>query len=124
MLPTNRLPDDIRRLFGPHERCGVIVPVLDVRLDVPYEGSHGVEGAAPDRLAGQDPEPRLDEVHPRRALGCEVEVNKRMLGQPLLHGGRRVRGRVVEDDVQLSPAVATRDELEEAEELVTGVAFV
>src|SRR5204862_4416122 len=50
--------------------------------------------------------------------------NKRMLGQPLLHGGRRVRGRVVEDDVQLSPAVATRDELEEAEELVTGVAFV
>ena len=65
--------------------------MLDVRLDVPYEGSRGVEGAAPDRLAGQDPEPRLDEVHPRRALGCEVEVNKRMLGQPRLPEQVRIK---------------------------------
>ena len=45
------LLDDRGRVFGPHERRRMAVPLGDVRLDVPDEGADGVERAAADRLA-------------------------------------------------------------------------
>src|SRR5881296_92919 len=103
---AHRLLDDVRRLFGPDKGSGMTVPVCDVGLDMPDQRRHGVERAAPDRLAGEDAEPGLDHVEPGGTLRSEVEVDLRMPSEPCLHRGRRMRGRVVEDDVQGTPTIA------------------
>src|SRR3989475_13316138 len=108
MLPStaHRLLDDVRRLFGPDKGRGMTVPVCDVGLDMPDQRRHGVERAAPDRLAGEDAEPGLDHVEPGGTLRSEVEVDLRMPSEPCLDGGRRIGGRRVEDDVQGTPTIA------------------
>src|SRR2546422_7067730 len=75
---AHRLLDDVRRLFGPDKGSGMTVPVCDVGLDMPDQRRHGVERAAPDRLAGEDAEPGLDHVEPGGTLRSEVEVDLRM----------------------------------------------
>src|SRR5690349_20305581 len=123
MLTTTAkgLLHDGGRVFRPDERRRMTVPLGDVGLDVPDEGADGVEGAAPDRLAGEDAEPRLDHVQPGGTLRGEVERDLRMLREPRLHGRRGMCGRVVEDDMQVSPAIAARDALDEAQEVGPGV---
>src|SRR5438093_8160193 len=123
MLTTDGLADDVRGLFGPHEGCGVLIPGLDVGEDMPDQRTNGVEGSAADRFLGEDAEPRLDQVDPRRALGGEVEVDRGMSLQPFAHGRSGVRRRVVDDDVQLLLGVTTFHTVEEANEVKTGVAL-
>ena len=94
------------------------------RLGVGYEflkRPDGLEGAASYRLAGEDAEPRLDQVEPRGALRGEMEVDAGMGREPRLHRRGRMRGGVVQDDVQLVTAVATSDALEEREKIGPGV---
>src|SRR5688500_17960988 len=95
MSTAEGLLDDGRRLLGPHEWGRMTVPLGDVALDVANQGPDRMERAAPDRLAGEDAEPRFHHVEPRRALGGEVKVDLRMRRQPRLHGGRGVRGGIV-----------------------------
>src|SRR6266850_135338 len=115
--------DDVRRVFGPDEGRRVTIPLRDVGLDVADERPDRVERAAADGLAGQDAEPRLHHVQPGRALGREVELNLRMFSEPGLDRGSRVRGRIVEDDMQRAAAVAMGEALHEAQEVSAGVSW-
>src|SRR2546427_13078517 len=114
---AHRLLYGARRLLGTDKGSGRTVPVCDVALDMPDQGRHGVERAAPDRLAGEDAEPGLDHVEPGGTLRSEVEVDLRMPSEPCLHRGRRMRGRVVEDDVQGTPTIAAGHAFDEAQEI-------
>src|SRR6266542_555234 len=124
MLTTTpqSLLDDRGWVFGPHERRRMAVPRGDVSLNVPDEGADGVERAAADRFAGEDAEPRLDHVEPGGALRGEVELDLGMLREPRLHGRCGMRGRVVEDDMQVTAAIAARDAFDEAQEVGARVA--
>jgi len=88
--------------------------VVDVEADVPNEGSDFREGAASDRLAGEDSKPSFDQIEPGSALGREMELDARVLGQPLLDGWCGVSAGVVEDDVQLLAAEASGQRLEKS----------
>src|SRR5438034_5382254 len=123
MLTTTAdgLPDDDGWVFRPHERGWMAIPLGDVALDMPDQSADGVERATANRLAREDAEPGLDHVEPGGALGGEVKLDLRMLGEPGLHRRRRMRGRVIEDDVQFAAAVAPRHPREEAQEIGPGV---
>ena len=62
MLTPDGLANDIGGILGPHERRGVMVPLLDVETDMLDERPDGIEGATSDRLTSQDPKPRFDQV--------------------------------------------------------------
>src|SRR6266545_3750091 len=100
MLMPDGLADDLGRLLGPDERSRVLIPLIEVALDVAHESSDGIEGTAPDRFPRQDAEPRLDQVDPRGALGSEVKLDSRVSGQPSLDRWGGVRGGVVENHVE------------------------
>jgi len=74
--------------------------VSDVRIDGGRQLRHAGEHPAAQPLGGEVAEEALDPVQPRRRGGCEVHVETRMLGQPLLHDGMFVRGVVVGDQMQ------------------------
>src|SRR4029450_6858001 len=99
------LANDLGGFLGPHERCGVGVPVLDVVADVLNQPLYRHEGPAPYRLAGQDPKPRFDHVQPGGAGGREMEADVGMSLEPLanLRGG--MGGGVIQDHVELASAV-------------------
>jgi len=111
------LLDDVGRFLGPHEGCGILVPVVDVKADVPDECGDVVEGAATNRLAGEDPEPGLNEIEPGSALRSEVQMDARVLLEPLADGGCGVSAGVVEDDVEFLATEPGGDCLEELQEL-------
>jgi len=118
---TDGLLDNGDRVLGPYEWGRMTIPLSDIGLDVADQGTDGVERAAPDRLAGEDAEPRLDHVEPGGALRGEVELDRRMLGEPRLYRRGRMRGRVVEHDVQRAAALTAGDSFEEAQEIGAGV---
>jgi hypothetical protein len=61
--------DQVRWLLRPDERGGVIIPRVDVVLNMRHEGPHGIERSAPDGFPRQDAEPDFDQVQPR-GTGC------------------------------------------------------
>jgi hypothetical protein len=73
---------DLLSCLGPGERLGILVPVLDPRADVGFEGLDVLVGPAADHLVGQEAEPALDLVDPGAAGGGEVHVKAWVLGQP------------------------------------------
>ena len=79
------------------------------------------EGAAADRLPGDDPEEDLDHVQPRSRGRGEVHRDSRVACEPGLHRRVFMGGVVVHDQVQLHPRVGLRDLLEEFEELIAAV---
>ena len=54
---------------------------------------------AANLLLGERGEPALDEIHPRRASGGEVQMEARPLGQPPMNQRRLVGPVVVEDEM-------------------------
>src|SRR5580700_6314771 len=60
--------------LGPGEWPGVVVPGDDPFPDVMFQGLHGGVHTTADQLVGEQPEPALDLVHPRRAGRGEVDV--------------------------------------------------
>src|SRR5437667_12613292 len=123
MLTTTAdgLPDDDGWVFRPHERGWMAIPLGDVALDMPDQSADGVERATANRRAREDAEPGLDHVEPGGALGGEVKLDLRMLGEPGLHRRRRMRGRVIEDDVQFAATLAPPHRRDEAQEIAPGV---
>src|SRR3989442_8221254 len=119
MLTTtaNGLLDDGGRIFGPYEGRRMAVPVGDVGLDMANQCADRVERAPANGLSGEDPEPGLDHVEPGRALGREVKLDLGMLVEPGLHRRRRMRGRVIEHDVELAAPVAAGRALEGGPEI-------
>src|SRR5678815_3986818 len=86
-----RLLDDGGRVLGPDKGRGMSIPFREIPLDVADQRPDGLEGAASYRLAGEDAEPRLDQVEPRGALRGEMEVDAGMGREPRLHRRGRMR---------------------------------
>lgn len=123
MLTPDRLSNDLFGFLGPEEGRGIVVPVTEVVVDMADELANGIERSTPNGFTSEDAEPSFDEVDPGSTFWSEVEVNAGMFLKPLPNRGRRVNGRVVEDDVQVPFAERTRDFLEELEEVGTGVSL-
>ena len=122
-LPADGLANNIGRLLSPHEGCGVEIPVVDVVANVLGQRADRIEGAAANRLAGQDAEPGFDHVQPRGPRGCEMKLHSRMLFEPGLDGRSGMSRGVVDNDVQLLFPVMPRQPFDKAQEIgsrVTG----
>src|SRR5437867_2465396 len=120
-MPLTGMPqcllDNVGGFLRPHEGCGLFVPVLDVEADVTNEVAHLGEGTAANRLACEDPKPRLDEVQPGGSLRSEVKVDARVFFEPATDGRSGVSAGVVEDDVELLAAESGGEGLEKLQEL-------
>ena len=116
--------EDIGGGFGPDKRHAAVVPGVDEGADRVGDPLDGGERGAADGLSGDDGEERLDQVHPGRVGRGEVQVDPRMLGEPLLDVGVVVGRVVVDHDVQLPAWVGLGDHLEELQELDATVAWV
>ena len=88
----NCLGEHVAGGLHPSEGMTSLVPVLHEALDRGDEHPHALEGAAADRLARQDREPRFDLIHPRGARRREVQVEAAMALEPGLDHRVRVRG--------------------------------
>ena len=91
--------DDLGGFLGPYEWFGMRVPVLNVVANMRNQGLHRDERPAPDRLAGQDSEPRFDHVQPRGTRGSEMEADVGMGLKPVSNFWGRMGGGVVQDQV-------------------------
>src|SRR3982750_1622132 len=91
--------------LGPDEGPWVLVPAVEKGLDVLAQSGFGLEVAVTQGLPGQDAEKSLDLVQPRGAGRRVMETDLGVTFEPALDGWRRVCRRVVEDHVQLLPAV-------------------
>ena len=116
-----RFANDVGGFLSPDEGSRVLIPVVDVVVDVSDETLDGFEGASTNGLAGEDSEPGLDHVEPRRPLGGEVELNPRVGLKPLLDGGCGVCGRVVENDVKVAFGIGASQAFHEGEEVISVV---
>src|SRR6185436_15944655 len=92
--------DDLGRPLCPDEWRWMVVPVVDVVMDVADELFDGNEGPSSHGASRQDPEPRFDHVEPRCSRRREVKVDVRMRLEPGLHIRSRVSGGVVENDMK------------------------
>ena len=120
---ADRLGEDLVGGLDPGERGRAGVPFAGEALDRGGEEADVFEAAAPEGLAGQDAEPGLDLVHPGRAGGREVEREAGVLRQPRMDVGGLVGAYVVEDDVDLAPAIGTGEQPQERQEVVTRVSL-
>src|SRR5262249_43475689 len=100
---------DLGGRLGPAERLGVLVPRCEPACDRARQRAHAVEAAGPDGLTGNQGEPAFHQVEPGRPSGCEVRMETRMSGEPLLHRRVLVRPVVVADQVNLAARIAARE---------------
>src|ERR1035438_955657 len=96
---------------------------VDVAAEFASQVGNRGEDAARDDLAFDLGEPDLDLVEPGRASGREVKPDSRMLLEELADRLSFVRGKIVEDDVNLLPRRAQGyDLLQKGDELTAGMA--
>src|SRR5882672_2734170 len=115
------LLNDCRRILGPHERFWVVIPVFDVVSDMAGEGLGRVKGAAQNRPAGKNTEPRFNHVEPRCASRGEMKMYCRMSLQPRQHLWCFVGGGVVQDDVQISSLMPPVERLKKPQKICAGM---
>jgi hypothetical protein len=96
--PGHAGQDLIGRL-GPHERLGILVGHVEVLADGGLQRPGAPMGASLDLFLGEEGEPALHQVQPRRARWREVQVEARALGQPPPDARRLVRAVVVDNQV-------------------------
>ena len=116
--------EDVLGALAPDEglRLGVVLQqvVVDRALEVV---DAGVASAA-DALCGDLGEEALDEVHPGRACGREVQLETGVLFQPGPHLGRLVGGVVIENQVDVARFLhGPVDAAQETQELPGAVAW-
>ena len=87
--------DDLGR-FGPDERLGRAVVLVDVVLDGVLQVGNGFEDPAPDALSCDGREKAFDGVEPGRRGWCEMEDPARMIGEPLPDLGVLVGGIILQ----------------------------
>src|SRR5665811_2069619 len=80
---ANGLGEDLVGGLDPGEGCAARVPLAGEAFDGGAQGTDALEAAPPDGLAGEDPEPRLDLVHPGRRGGGGVEREAPVTAQPV-----------------------------------------
>ena len=88
--------------FGPFEGLGPLVVVRQIVVDRGLEIVDAGIAAAPDAFHGDLGEEALDEVHPGRAGGGEMQLEAGMFLEPRPHLGRLV-GRVRRERPTLDP---------------------
>ena len=94
---------------GPFERFGMLVVGVDEQVDLALQVVHRAEGAAADRLVGDQSEPALELVEPGTVGRREVDMEPRPPGQPRTNTGMLVGGVVVTNqvDVEIGGALAS-----------------
>ena len=103
--------------IGPIEGMRVTIPVRDIRHQRRVQVALAVEDAAADGLAGDEREPAFDLVEPGRVRRRGMEVEARMLKEPVLHLRREVVRGVVEDAMHVTALVVPGALLEQLDEL-------
>lgn len=86
---------------GPLDRPGVLVVVFHQRLGLVLEIDGRIEGAAMDRLVGNQCEPALDVVKPGTVGGPEVPMRALAAGQPARHSSMLVGAEVAANQVHI-----------------------
>jgi hypothetical protein len=81
--------------------AGVLVVMFHEGINLALEIRDRVEGAATDRLVGNQCEPALDLIQPRTVGGREVQMKARAARQPCLHSSMLVGAVVVADQVHI-----------------------
>ena len=108
--------------FGPNERLGLPIVVLNVSPDGVLQFSNRPEDAATDAPSGDGGEEAFDRVEPGCRCRGEVEHPARMIGQPPLDLGVLVGGVIVEDGVNdLADRHGALDRIEECDEFLMAV---
>src|ERR1700751_805362 len=102
MLTTasHGLLDNSRWILGPNERRRVVVPALNVVLDVSDKSLDCVKGTTANRFARKNTEPSFNHIQPGCAGRCEMKVDSWVTVQPRQHSRSLVGGRVVQNHMQ------------------------
>lgn len=79
----------------------MLIAVFYARIDLVLEIRDQVEGAAPDRLGGNQREPTLDLIQPRTVGGREVQIKAESARQRRLDSGMLGGAVVVADQVDI-----------------------
>src|SRR6476620_9377915 len=95
------LLNDCSRILGPHEGRRMVIRVFDVVSDMTGKSLDRIKGAAPNRSAGENAEPRLNHVEPRCPSRGEMKVYGRMGLQPGQHLWCLVGRRVIQNHMQV-----------------------
>src|SRR5690606_28198507 len=82
---SSDLAEDRISRGGPDEQSGGQVVALAVTLDASDQAGNAIQGTTPDGLLGNQAEPALDLIEPRRIGGDEVHVVTRPARQPGAH---------------------------------------
>lgn len=115
--------EDVFGGLAPDEGLRLGVVLQQVIVDCVLEVVDAGVAAAADALGGDLGEEALDEVHPGRACGREMQLEAGMLLQPGLHLGRLVGGVVVEHEMDVAGLLHRPvDTAEETQELPGAVA--
>ena len=79
----------------------MLVVVFHKGIDLALEIGNRIEGAATDRLVGDQREPALDLVQPGTVGGREVQMKARAARQPGLHSSMLMGAVIVADQVHI-----------------------
>ena len=88
-------------LAVPRNGCGSLVVVNEILLCREHSVWHAVEDPAPSSLGGEIPKETLRHLEPRRTGGGEMQRKAGVCGQPCLHLGVLMSGRVIQKQMPL-----------------------
>ena len=77
-------------------------------FDGRFQVRNALEDAAADRFLAELPKPAFDQIGPRGAGWSKVELETRMLFEPMLHFGVFVGAVVIQDQVESERLGVTR----------------
>src|SRR6266508_4844558 len=101
---------DLRCSLCPDEWRWVFVPGLGIHEDGSLEGGDTREGSSTNGLLGDPGKPAFDEVEPRGAGRCQMEMEPLVFRKPGLDGRMFVRAVVVADQMDLpAPVLSVED---------------
>ena len=82
--------EDLVGGFGPDERLGIQVGLIDVGLDCGFQAVGADKDAALETATAQEREPAFHQIEPRRAGRGEVQMPAWSLYEPVVHQARLV----------------------------------
>src|SRR5215472_4983199 len=107
----------------PHKGTPVEIVIDDIGVDLLHQLFDTAEGAAPNGLLSDEPEPALDLIEPTRIGRGVVQMIARMSGEPGLDLGMLMGAVVVRDQMNLQPRRNAGVEMfEKAQKLLVAVA--
>jgi len=123
LSPQTKAPHLVEDLVGglrPREWPALVVVRGDVGEDRFSQGGHAGMRSAPQGFLGEHPEEPFDEVEPRRVGRREMQMEARVTQQPAMHGGRAMRGEIVQHDMDLQRRLDARVDLAQKRDEIGG----